>query len=192
MNIGIDVDDVLARFNEGWLEYHNELYKTDYRFDQIIDYDYSVFIDLPGEIIMNRIEDFYKTEGFKNLKTVEGSISGIDNLSSHKLYVITSRPETFRNETINWLDKNFPKKFNDIILTNQFNRVDGAKKITKGEVAKKLKLKYMIEDAPHHAEDLIESGIGVLLLEKPWNKNAKVSNKVKRVKHWDDVRENLV
>lgn len=46
---------------------------------------------------------------------------------------------------------------------------------------------FLIEDAPHHAQDVANAGIPVLLFDYPWNRS--ISHRlVKRISGWDEVR----
>ena len=187
MNIGLDLDDVLAAFQISWLKYYNKIYDTNYQFVDVTSYDFSVVFKKDTNEVMERVHEFYNTEEFENLLPVEGSVEGIDKINGNNLYVITSRKSNLQTITTSWLEKTFGNVFSDIILTNQFSDSKTDKPITKSEVAKKLKLDFMVEDAVHYAEDIAAKGISVFLLDKPWNKSHAGNKKITRVKNWDEL-----
>lgn len=150
MKIGVDIDDVLAQFQIGWLKYHNENYDTQLAFDDITDFDYSNFIKEDIEVIIDRIKDFYKTTSFKNLSPLPDSISSIKTLSvNHDLYILTSRPQWTKEATLNWLSKHYEDSFAHTTFTGQ---MENKKKITKGYVCERFGIDVMIEDAPKYMD----------------------------------------
>jgi len=187
MKIGIDIDDVLAAFNAGFITYYNKTFLTNYKFEDLSDYNYSVLIkDIEPEAIFDRVFEYVYSPEFEKVQTIKGSQEGINSLKGNQLYVITSRSTDIKDPTLNWLNKNF-SGFEDIIFTNSFTQNPTLKAEKKSAAGKRLGIEYMVEDAPHHAEDLASNGIKVILLDAPWNKELKGSEMILKAKTWDDV-----
>lgn len=75
------------------------------------------------------------------------------------VHMVTSRPESIRAETAAWLD-HYGISYSKLAhVTN------------KGEYCRQVGARYHIEDAPHHAEDVHSYGIGVFLIDKPYNQD---------------------
>jgi len=187
MKIGIDIDDVLAAFNKGFINYYNKTFATNYRYEDLSDYNYSVLIkDIEPEAIFDRVFEFVYSPDFDKVQTIKGSQEGINSLKGNQLYVITSRSTDIKDETLNWLNKNF-SGFEDVIFTNSFTQNTKLKAEKKSEAGKRLGIEYMVEDASHHAEDLANNGIKVILLDAPWNRSLVNHELITRAQTWDDV-----
>lgn len=187
MKIGIDIDDVLAAFNSGFINYYNKTFATNYRYEDLSDYNYSVLIkDIDPDTIFERVFEFVYSPDFEQVETIKGSQEGINSLKGNQLYVITSRSTDIQDSTLNWLNKNFTG-FEDVIFTNSFTQNKTLKAEKKSEVGRRLGIEFMVEDAIHHAEDLAYNGIKVALLDAPWNRSMKDHELVTRAKTWNDV-----
>jgi len=187
MKIGIDIDDVLAAFNSGFVKYYNENFGTKYSYSDIKDYDYSkTYKDVAPEVIFDRVFQFVNSPDFDNVDPIIGSQDGISSLKGNQLFVITSRSTDIKELTLNWLEKNFPT-FEDVIFTNSFTQNPTLKAEKKSAAGRRLGIKYMVEDAPHHAEDLANNDIKVVLLDAPWNRSVKEHNLITRANSWEDV-----
>lgn len=188
MKIGIDIDDVLAAFSKGWLNYYNKFYNTAYKFEDIVDYDFaSVYKEASPEEVVEKVFEFVNSPDFLLIEAIEGSTDAIDALSNHELFVITSRSEDIKDISIDWLNKYFPNKFKEIVFTNSFNNNSSLKVQTKAEVGKKLGIVAMVEDAPSHAKNFAENNIKTILLDKPWNQAVETSDLITRAKTWNDA-----
>ncbi|MFS8130951.1 MAG: 5' nucleotidase, NT5C type [Candidatus Dojkabacteria bacterium] len=188
MKIGIDIDDVLAAFSTQWQNYYNKTYGTNYKFEDIIDYNFGVvYKDASPEEVVKRAFEFVNSPDFLLINTVEGSTEGISSLKNHELFVITSRSDDIKQTSIDWLDKHFPNKFKDIIFTNSFSNNPNLKVVTKAEVGKRLGITTMVEDAPSHAINFAENGVKSILLDKPWNRSMKGHDLITRAKTWEEV-----
>ena len=191
MNIGLDVDDTLAAFQVKWLEYHNKLYGTHFTLSDIYDYDYSKTMKIPWEVAVERVLEFYKTKDFREIVPVDGAVETVSQWNEHSLFIITSRPDSLKRLTRSWVKKHFPNKISKFIFTNQFRVNDDTPCLTKADVAKKLKLDFMIEDTLKHAVDIANVNIPVILLNKPWNQTDEKFEKISRVNSWHEVRSVL-
>ncbi len=194
MTIGVDIDDVLAQWNISYLKYINNKFGTNFKFDQITEYDYrQCFPEFIERIdFFNLCFEFYGRPEFIDLDRVEYSEESIKRLAKkHKLYAVTARPEHLQQITENWIDKYFPN-IKEIVFTNFFTKDPNQKMIPKSEVCQNLGVDLFIEDAPHHAKDIAAKGINVFLLEKPWNRNFEVENKIFRKDSWKHITKDVL
>lgn len=191
MNIGIDLDNVLADFHTTWLAYHNKHYDTTITNENVTVYDYAPAIGISSEELVRRIYAFYESTEFEDIRPEKGSTSVIGRLSKkHKLYIITSRPDSTEVRTRQWLNRYFPDEIEKILHTNQFSLDhDGA--VTKGSMCRKYGITVFIEDAPIYAEETAGAGIKTLLLDQPWNQNVEESKLVTRVASWKDIEREI-
>ncbi len=188
MNIGVDVDDVLAEFQPGWIDYHNAIHGSSMTVETMTDYNYSISFKIPGEIIFPRVHDFYKTEGFENLVPVDGSIKFIKKLSKkHNLFAITARPDTTVDLSLIWIKKHYGEVFKEIVFCNHYSQDPNIPKQLKSDICKLHRVDIFIEDALHNAKDVASSGTKVLLLDKPWNRKLIEHENIIRVANWNEA-----
>lgn len=81
------------------------------------------------------------------------------------MYVLTARPETVKDATVQWLDKHFPALFHDVIFTNHFTDAQTCK----GDVCQSLGSACMIDDNLIHAEKIAAYNIPTIMPARPWN-----------------------
>jgi uncharacterized HAD superfamily protein len=187
MNIGIDIDDVLAEFQVVFLPFFNKKHGTHYKKEDIYTYSYPMVFSMTFEEVVQDVYEFYMTKEFEEILPAKGSQKTLKLLNvEHKLYAITSRPHFMTEKTERWIDKHYHDLFTDILLTNQFTH-NHEKKISKSVVCKKNGIQVLIDDAPANAEDVSSEKIWALLLEKPWNRTAKLNARTIRVKNWYDI-----
>ena len=117
-----------------------------------------------------------------DIPPVEGAIDGILELldDGHIPVLVSDRAPHMGLWLAEWL-----KRYGIAIPVHTTNRHKGP---TKLDVIKKLGLELVIEDAPHHAVEMSadEYLIGVLLLDKPWNRNV-ASAKIGRCFSWEHI-----
>lgn len=192
MNIGVDIDEVLAELLESFLEYHNLKYKTNTKKKDMFAYSFREVFGGTEEENQQKVLDFFKSNHFHTIKPVKGALEIIKLLApEHRLCIITARPHVIRQETEQWLSNHFPNSFHCINLTNQWHGV-GEKQL-KSQVGKKHKIDIMIDDSLHHALDCASQGIHVLLADfgYPWNKSEKLPENIKRVRSWEEIIEEI-
>lgn len=193
MNIGVDIDEVLAELTEAFLKYHNHTYETKLKKKDMFSYSYHEVIGDTEEEMKQKILKFFNTDFFHNIKTVSGAKRAIALLAKeHQLSVITARPHIIRPQTEQLITHHFPKHFSTINLTNQWHG-EGQKR-SKSEVCKEKNIAVMIEDSLYHARDCAAQGIYVLLVDfgYPWNQvSEKLPENIKRVHSWKEITEEI-
>lgn len=191
MNIGIDIDEVLAKFIDTWHDFLNEEYSVKYKFDDIYSYSIPEVYDFSKEDAVKRIFDFYNSKNFSTIEPYENSKEVLSELKGdHKLIIVTSRPTEIEKQTINWLDKHYKDLFDDIILTSGFSRKGFCQTgNNKADICHEYDIDLFIEDAPAYCTGIAEEGIQVLMMDKPWNQDVKTGKKLKRIDNWNNVKE---
>lgn len=186
--IAIDFDDVLMEFNAGFLEFHNRVHGTTLTYSQLINYDnWEVVYGCDKETMTERAKYFYRSPEHQLVKPIMGAIEAIEKLSrSHSLQIVTSRPTSVREHTLEWLDRHFPELFHDFHFTNIYAGEAGTKPRSKSEVCREIDAAVLIDDAMRHAREVAAAGIPVLLPDRPWNQDP-VPHGVTRVHHWSDI-----
>lgn len=187
--IGIDLDNVLLDFTATFLNYHNAVFNTNFRREDMFNYQLGEPLGCSEEEAEKRILDFYETDFHWNAFPVGGAPEAIKQLSkNNSLVVVTSKPQRLKEKTLVWISKHYGDVFSEIFFTNQFHG-DGAKK-TKGEVCGELGVSVFIDDHIECAEDVAREGIKVLLLNEPWNQKDLMPG-ITRVNSWEDILKEL-
>jgi len=188
MNIGVDMDEVLAELLQAYLQYHNHHYDTKIQKKDMFSYSFQEVFGGTHQENKQKILDFFKSDFFHKIKPVSGSLKAVSKLAEeHQLCIITARPHIIRAQTEQWLNQHFPDCFHSINLTNQWHG-EGAKQL-KSEVGVKNKIDIMIDDSLKHVQDCASQGIYTLLadFQYPWNQVEKLPMNSKRVHSWREI-----
>ena len=187
MKIGIDLDDVIAKFLEKFLEYYNCRFKTNFKEEDFFCYSMWKVLGDSRENMVEIVKDFNDADLLSEIEPVKKSVKGVNNLKKqYELNIITSRHLKSKRKTIDWLDKYFGNSFKEVYFSSSY--FSGEEKgLSKADICKKQNIKYLIEDCAEYAVDCSKSGIKVLLLDKPWNKNFQTENGIIRVNNWNNI-----
>lgn len=187
--IAVDIDEVLANFVDYFIEYHNLEYETTITKDKFITFELSEIFETTVEEMNLKFRKF-KDQGHNlKLEPIKGSKRGIDKLikRGYKLHIVTSRPETIKDDTSKWVEKFFPGKF--VQVHHAFNKYYEPllQNLTKAEICRKIGARVLIEDNLDLALDSSENGITVLMMDAPWNQTDSLPENVIRVKSWEEI-----
>ena len=190
MKIAIDIDEVLGQFLSALIEYHNNKYDTKFTEEDFHSYNFwNVWGGTKDEAI-EKVYNFNRTVSFKNIEPVGGAKKSINELKEkNELFIITSRPQDTKENTKEWLEKNFPNTFSKVYFTGDFVN-DGHLK-TKKEICDDLDIDILIEDSGNYANDCTNSKRKVFLFNKPWNKDITIKEGVIRINSWKEIVEKI-
>lgn len=185
--IGVDVDSILADTMTPMVGFYNQRYSTKHKLKDYNKYDWTAIWQCDEKTVWKRIFEFYNSPLFPLVKPLKGAKKGINKLAkNYQLAIITSRPAIIKHHTKNWLDKHFFGKFSYIY---HFENLvyNGSSFDQKAKTCQKLGIKLIIEDAWEFSYYCAESGISVILLDMPWNRNKKEHPKITRVFSWKEI-----
>jgi uncharacterized HAD superfamily protein len=119
---------------------------------------------------------------FRHGNVYKGGIEFVKKLAKLvDVVIITSRPERAAQDTIEWLG--FHR-----IPTTEIHILGGG--LSKGKTKSDVKCDFYLDDSPKNVVDLFENTDAlVMLMDRPWNKD--VTDKIVRVKSWEDVLRNV-
>lgn len=188
MKIGIDIDDVIVNFMEGFLEHSNLKNNTFFRVDDIKNYHlWEAGLHDSKEESIKEVAEFQNSENFDKLNLIEDVKEILEKISEiYDIYFITSRPKDLKDKTENFLRKNFPKNNFKIVYSGE---IHGGK--SKAEICNDFEIPIMIEDNVVYALDCARNGIKVFLLEKPWNKNHEGHSNIVKINNLKEVLEKI-
>ena len=190
--VAVDADEVLAEFMEHFLMFHNARYETRFTKSEITSFRFEEVFKIEERDVLRRIGEFYEDQVIHNIRPVEGAEEGINSLidKGYQLEIITARPPYYRQITVDWVEKHFPGKFEQIHFAfNPFNI--NSERLTKAEICKQIGAEVLIDDNLVNALDCADRGITVYLMDAPWNQVEELPKKVIRVKSWEEILERL-
>jgi uncharacterized HAD superfamily protein len=179
MKIGIDIDGVVADFVGAFLPMLNSIAPCG--FDEIVSHDFAKNIH---GLDAQRYQSLWKAQVldaglFDTINPIEGSIEAlIEWIMGHQIHLITSRPESAREQTISWL------RHHKIPYT----QVDFARDFP-DKVFKLCECDVVLEDELEIARVVESKGVPVILFDYPWN---RVGRKITRVSTWDEAKAALM
>jgi len=139
--VAINVDEVLVEFLKPMARHNKLVLPSKPRYS----YVYRNIFDLSQEESTKMVHDFYDSQCFERLKPIYGSRAIVQMMrpKTTKLYAITGRQEYARYKTEKWLDDNFPRLFDDLILTNSYT----PREVCKSDVCTSLNVDTIIDDS---------------------------------------------
>ena len=189
MNLGFDLDEVIAKTATMAVEYLN------YKFD--CKYGIEVFksFTFKGNVYSNNIEkqqlavdalmySVSNKELMSSVKPYKNAIKVLNTLkrNGHKIFIVTNRNKRLTGTTIAWLRK-YNISFDKLVLTDTGE---------KGAVAKQLKLDFFIDDLECNLYEMYKAKLkwkkGLVLMTRPWNIDDYIdASKFTRIENWDSV-----
>jgi uncharacterized HAD superfamily protein len=190
MRIGIDIDEILTPFLEGFLPFYNERHGTDYSPEKMWSYHLEDVMKRPVTELVKEVRAFYESGQLEQLAPFPEAKVAIKELhnAGHELIVITSRHSGAIPRTKPWLDTHFQGLFKNVYFTQNASLNGEAK--TKGSLCRELAIPILIDDDERYAEECSKNGITLLLLNKPWNKDKEMKDAI-RVQDWQEVLEKI-
>lgn len=192
--IGIDFDDVLVKTAQKVVDVYNSLYETELTIDDWYDLSPEGLVRYkagePADVV-KRVMAFQGKDDFV-VEPIDGAVEALHTLkdAGHKLVIITGRPESLRQPTLNNIRRYFSDLFTseDVYFVDHFSHDGEEKKIDKGDVATELKLDFFIDDVVSHADIVAKTGVKTMLLDMDykWSKQP-VDSAVQRVTSWEEI-----
>ncbi len=187
MKIGIDLDDVIVKYIETFIEFYYKKTGKRISYDDWKTYYFWDFLPMTKKEGVKLLDEFYNEGFFEVLDLIENAKESVLKLvKSHEIVFITSRPNRWKEKTKKCVENYFEKPKFEIIHV----RDENDKKLKKGNFCKDLQINLIIEDYGENALDCAEKGIKVLLLNKPWNKKIEHDNII-RVNDWKDILKKI-
>lgn len=182
----MDFDEVTADFISYFLYFHNLMYKTEMKKGEVSSYFLYEAFDIDKKEMGIRLAEFRSLKLLERIEPSEGAVEGIKKLleMGYSPHFVTARPETLKEETINWLKKYFKDMEFPVYFTH---REAGMPSLKKSEICKSIGAEILIDDYIENALDCAENGIKVFLMDAPWNQTGSLPANVIRVKSWKEL-----
>jgi len=189
--IAVDIDDVIAASALGFIEYSNKKYGTHLTIDDYQDHWDKVW-KTEYEESERRAVEYHESGHMATYGIIEGAHEVLKELKERfTLVVLTTRRNSINQLTKEWISKYYPDIFDTFIFSGFFDSAtEKSVHMTKGELAKRAGVNYLIDDQLKHVQSATEIGIkGLLFGEYAWNRTEVLPPNVTRVKNWEEVRK---
>lgn len=177
MNIGFDIDGVIANFKQRFVEVVEKKYNVILTDSDMYSYDPNLVLGVSraevGEVIVETLSSdlplYPEAKETLEILTTQG----------HNIYLLTARHQSLIRVTSTWLNKNC------IPYKEVFYLPQGKK----SEV--NIQIDLIVEDNLAEALELSNKIKHVLLFNQPWNRTKNVRSLIKRVYSWPEVYEEV-
>ena len=174
LNLGFDIDGVIADFSNPLLEAIKRNYGLTLKKSDIYCFDLDAVLGITRSEEEQLIVEVLK----QDLPLNPGCQETLERLSreGHNIYLLTSRYGHLRDVTESWLkEKRVP--YTQLYLLN-----NGKKYLAKVDP-----LDLIVEDSLQEALAWTQKVKSVLIYDQPWNKTLNVRNLTKRVYNWHEI-----
>jgi uncharacterized HAD superfamily protein len=191
LKIGIDIDNVISDTFSSYIEKFNNQFGTKITYEEMSDFYYfEKYSGIEKEKVAIFIEEITRDYQYHlSLSPYKEAGEVIKKwLKVASLHYITLRPTYMKKVTVAWLKKHGFWSKNATLHLYEENKNYTSDADYKKKISEKIGIDFLIEDA---WEIAVEFKIPVFLIDRPWNKTAKLPGNVKRVGGWQEI-ENLV
>jgi len=187
MKIAIDVDDVLADFNNHFAQFINTHFGYSVSSQEFFSFRYEESLGCTTKKAYEMVDTFFASPDFAEIAPLIGAVEGVEELKKHhELIVITARQERIAQETLDFLTRHFGVFYSEVVFTGQSREPESRK--TKAQACKERGVDYLIEDHFDYAKQCADLGIKVLMIDVPWNQHAKeLPPEIRRVTGWQEI-----
>lgn len=177
MNLGFDIDGVIANFVKTFIEIVQKKYALSLKETDIYCHELDLVLGIDKEEKNELIRETIK----EDLDVYPGAKAIIERLyeEGHKIFILTARPNDLIEVTKTWLKKK------GILYTELIQLNEGEKHLAQ------IDLDLIVEDNLEEAIGLSKKVKNVLVYDHPWNQTLNVKGLVKRVRNWNEIFEEI-
>jgi uncharacterized HAD superfamily protein len=179
MDIGVDIDGVIADADTQFRKYMKKIFKRDFRRSEVKSFKYEECFEFTEYEFKKLYNLFSEEEIWITMEPIKGAIESLKKISkNNRIIIATSRPYITKEVTARWL-----KKYN--VPYDQIHFTLDKKHLL--PEATEYQFDFFLEDHPDFAQKIAKTGIQVLLFSYPWNESVRKHPKIRRVSGWDEV-----
>ncbi len=174
LNLGFDIDGVIANFSKPLLELIKENYGLTLAEKDIYTFDLNIVLGITRTEGNQLITEILK----KDLPAYPDAKETLEQLSreGHNIYLLTGRYGHLRDITQSWLkEKGIP--YTELHLLN----------VGEKYLADVAPLDLIVEDSLVEALEWSQKVKNILVYDQPWNQTLNVKNLTKRVHSWKEI-----
>jgi uncharacterized HAD superfamily protein len=174
LNLGFDIDGVIANFTQPLLDVIKENYGVNLKTSDIYTFDLNIVLGITkdeGNMLVNQTLK-------KDLPLNPGAKETLEQLSreGHSIYLLTGRYAYLRDITQSWLkEKAIPYTHLHMLHVGEKYKADIEP------------MDLIVEDSLVEALEWTNKVKTVLLYDQPWNRTLNVKNLTRRVYSWNEI-----
>lgn len=185
MVVGIDIDGVLADYPRSFVDFINKQLGTDHPTENITSYNIAESFGLTMEQVIELKHQYRETGEKRFIPVIDGAKEMLQSFADAGFVIVllTARPykqyKRMFADTQEWLHRNgliyhsiIWDEDKSVRLLNEFGRE---------------KVQFFVEDVTYNANRIADLGPTCFLIDKPYNREDKLSNNVIRVSSPRDV-----
>jgi len=187
--IAVDLDDVLAANAEGFINFSNKRWGTKLTAKDFQE-DLEKLWGIEHDEAQRRFATFAETDSVKKYACLEDAKPVLEKLTEkYTLVIATSRRNSLKNATAEWLELHFDGIFQEVHHSGFFDTTDRqGHLLNKAELCRFIEADYLIDDHLKHCRATAQVGIKSLLFGNySWNKAGVLPPGVTRVADWPAV-----
>jgi uncharacterized HAD superfamily protein len=186
MIFAVDIDEVLLQTADAMCCYFNRVCGTNLVREELTSFHFSDVLNLSQGEVADLIYHFHFSPEHDASAPVHGAKDALIALGQHgRVVSVTARPPSTRAVTLALLEVHYSGIFSDHYFVGRENG-DTTQLRTKGDVCAEIDALFMVEDALHHAEDIVLKGTLVYLMDTPWNRST-LPPRTLRMLGWKEV-----
>jgi len=172
MNIGIDIDGVIANFVGTFIPLAERRYGVQFAERDIYVHDLYLVLGVAEEEALRLIRMTIES----NPEPYSGAVEALGQLNAqHNIILLTARPEDLMDVTVEWLTRwSIPHA--QLVHLNE-----GLKHETS------LSLDMIVDDHLREAFGFIGKVPHIVVFDRPWNQTFNVSGLFNRVHNWEEL-----
>jgi len=196
--VAVDVDEVLGRFVFTLNQFCKEQYGMEHDVSDYWVYEFAKIWNCNQDRSNHIVHEFFKSQHFnQGIPTIPGAYEALQRLSeSCDLVVVTSRQHVIQDQTLEWIDRNYPGIFQEVYFGNHWSLEGISRK--KSDICRAVGASVLIDDNTTYATECAAAGIHVLLYDwdhsYPWSKLPPGSPRdplIRVVRDWAEVEAAL-
>ncbi|OHE78906.1 MAG: hypothetical protein A2107_12875 [Verrucomicrobia bacterium GWF2_62_7] len=182
MNIGIDIDGVLADSVPSFLTLLNLMFGKQWTPADITTYRFEDALGIGEKDAAQFWKLFARQGGWSRIKPIRGAVDFCTRLAKqHAIILVTGRPRHYVEiETKAWL-RQHKISYDELIF------VDSGQDKLQAALGAGQRLDLFIEDSYEYGKPLADAGIPVLLIDYPWNRDIAAHQFIRRIKSLAEV-----
>lgn len=184
----VDIDDVVADTTPAIVELARARLGARVRFDDMTAFSLAESLSLDPAQYVSLMEWVHEDAFLGGLEPRSGAVEELQRLRGRgcRLMMVTGRDPVARAVTKSWLTR-WEVPWDDVVIVDKYGRYPGSDALPL-EALKDMEFDLAIEDSLSTARHLGGLGREVLLVDRPWNRNAQdLPSCVRRVNDWSHI-----
>lgn len=189
MRVALDIDEVLAKYYEEFIEWHNQRFS-----EQLPPYNdwhttkLEAYLEFDGDGSRYDRINAYMDERLTTIEPYQESQDVLESWSADASFIaVTRRPDKYHDETWLWLTKHYGDAFDLLECTTHVSETP-VRRRCKGALCYAYDVDIFIDDVPGHVRRAEDHDVKGVVMTRPWNKTVSVP---RRASSWDDVDREL-